>query len=218
MLAVLAGCADETAQEWQLDHERIVAVTVTPPHIVFGEVAQLGALVAHADASAEAVSPTGASAAFAPAGLFTAVHFNIDHWEVDGAPPEQLAQARVELGLADDDPVPLSVTLQFPGPLYAEKIVWLGDSRPNPEVPRVLLDGTELAGPVMLERQAEAALVIEVNDGARVHWLTSCGALDEHDSPRATLRASGRCDGQLAVVVRDAFGGTAWRVWPLHVE
>jgi hypothetical protein len=57
-----------------------------------------------------------------------------------------------------------------------------------------------------------------VNDSDRAHWLTSCGELEDHDSPRATLRVDGRCDGELAVVVRDAFGGTAWRVWPFHVQ
>jgi hypothetical protein len=216
--ALLAGCADETVQPWALDHERIVAVRATPPHIVLGEIALLTALVAHDDGPVEEVVPTGASAPFAPAGLFAAVHFNIDHWQIDGAPPEQLAQARVELGLDEGEPVPLPVTLQFPGRLYAEKIVWLGDSRPNREVPRVLVDGAELGDELQLAGQAEVALVIEVNDSDRAHWLTSCGELEDHDSPRATLRVDGRCDGELAVVVRDAFGGTAWRVWPFHVQ
>jgi hypothetical protein len=218
LAVLLASCADDTTPEWQLDHERVVAVRVSPPHIVFGEIAQIGALVAHEGRATEEVSPVGASAPFAPAGLFTAVHFNLDHWELDGAPPEQLAQARAELGLADDDPVPVAVTLQFPGRLYAEKIVWLGDSRANPDVATVLVDGAELADDLRLAGEAQAALVIEVNDGDRVRWLTSCGALDEHDSPRATLRVDARCDGELVVVVRDMFGGTAWRVWPLHVQ
>jgi hypothetical protein len=218
LIVLVGGCADEMTPEWQLDHERVVAVRVTPPHIVSGEVALLDALVAHEGGPAEEVSPTGATAAFAPAGLFTAVHFNIDHWQIDGAPPEQLAQARLELGLAEDAPVPLSVTLQFPGPLYAEKIVWLGDSRANPDVPVVRVDGAELADELAVAGEASAAVVIEVTDATRVHWLTSCGELDEHDSARATLRVGARCDGELAVVVRDAFGGTAWRVWALHVQ
>ena len=219
VLAVaLASCADETTPEWQLAYDRVVAVQVTPPHIVTGEVAQLRALVAHDDGPAEEVSPTGASAPFAPAGLFTAVHFNLDHWEIDGAGPDQLAQARDELGLSDDEPVPISVTLQFPGPLYAEKTVWLGDSRGNPDMPRLVVAGAVVEDSLTVQGAQEIALVIEVADGDRVRTLTSCGELDEHDSARATLRVSGRCDGELAVVVRDAFGGTAWRVWPLHVQ
>lgn len=219
MLAVcLVSCADETTPEWQLAYDRVVAVQVTPPHIVEGEIAQLRALVAHDDGSAEEVSPTGASAPFAPAGLFTAVHFNLDHWEIDGASPDQLAQARAELGLAADEPVPISVTLQFPGPLYAKKIVWLGDSRGNPGVPRLEASGVGVEDSLSLLGPQEIALVIEVADGDRVRTLTSCGELDNHDSPRATLRVTGRCEGALAVVVRDAFGGTAWRVWPLDVQ
>lgn len=218
LVLLLAACADETTPEWQLAYDRVVAVQVTPPHIVAGEVAELRALVAHEDGSAEEVSPTGASAPFAPAGLFTAVHFNLDHWEIDGAGPEQLAQARAELGLSDDEPVPISVTLQFPGPLYAEKIVWLGDSRSNPPVPRLEVAGVGIDDSLTLEGPQEIALVIEVTDGDRVRTLTSCGELDDHDSARATLRVSGTCDGELAVIVRDAFGGTAWRVWPLHVQ
>jgi hypothetical protein len=215
---LLAACADETTPPWQLDHERVVAVRSTPPHINSGEVARLSALVAHEGGPTEEVSPIGASAPFAPAGLFTAVHFNLDHWQVDGANPEQLAQARTELGLADNAPVPLSVTLQFPGRLFAEKIVWLGDSRPNPDLPAVRVDGAELAGELQLAREAEASLVIEVNDGDRARWLTSCGALDGEDSPRARLRVGERCDGELVLVVRDVFGGTVWSALPLHVQ
>lgn len=214
----LASCADDTTPEWQLAYERVVAVEISPPHIVAGEVAQLRALVAHDDGPVEEVAPTGASAPFAPAGLFTAVHFNLDHWEIDGASAEQLARARAELGLPDDAPVPISVTLQFPGPLFAEKIVWLGDSRGNPGVPRLEIAGVGVEDSLTVEGPREIALVIEVTDGDRVRTLTSCGELDDHGSARATLRVSGICDGELVVVVRDAFGGTAWRVWPLHVQ
>lgn len=214
----VAGCADDTTPAWQLDYDRVVAVQVTPPHIVFGEVAQLSALVAHAGGPVEEVSPTGASAAFAPGGLFTAVHFNLDHWEIDGAGPEQLAQARAELGLSDDELVPLAVTLQFPGPLYAEKIVWLGDSRANPPVPRVEVAGVGLDDTLSLDGPQEIVLVIEATEGDRVRTLTSCGELDDDGSARATLRVAERCEGELAVVVRDAFGGTSWRVWPIRVQ
>ena len=214
----LAGCADDTTPEWQLAYDRVVAVQVTPPHIVFGEVAQLSALVAHDDGPTEVVSPTGASAAFAPGGLFTAVHFNFNHWEIDGAGPEQLDQARAELGLAAGEPVPLSVTLQFPGPLYAEKIVWLGDSRANPADPELEAGGVALDDTLSLDSPQETTLVIEAAEGDRVRTLTSCGELDDHDSARATLRVVGRCEGELAAVVRDAFGGVSWRVWPLRVQ
>jgi len=210
----LTSCADDTTPEWLLAYDRVVAVQVSPPGILDGEVAQLSALVAHEDGPTEVVSPTGASAAFAPAGLFTAVHFKFDHWEIDGAGEEQLDQARAELGLPAGEAVPLSVTLQFPGPLYAEKVVWLGDSRANPPVPELVAGGVTQGDMLSLKGPQETTLAIEAADGDRVRTLTSCGDLDDHDRARATLHVDGRCEGELAVVVRDAFGGTSWRVWP----
>src|SRR6185436_20837894 len=91
-----------------------------------------------------AEAPRNAAAVSAPGDLFTAVHFNIDHWEVRGPDEAQLANARVALGLPDGAPVPLEVTLEFPGPLYATKTVWLGDSRANPATP-TLMYGPDLA-------------------------------------------------------------------------
>ena len=53
-----------------------------------------------------------------------------------------------------------------------------------------------------------------------VNWLTSCGTMHDYDLPQAYLRVEleDPMEGELAVVLRDARGGVAWRVWPIHAE
>ena len=85
--------------------------------------------------SPAAKRPGNVVAPDAPGDLFTAVHFNVDHWQIDGPDEARLGAAREELGLPDGAPVPLEVTVELPGPLYAQKIVWLGDARANPASP-----------------------------------------------------------------------------------
>lgn len=213
-----AGCADELVEPWQLAHDRVVAVRVDPPHVPPGATALITALVADADGPAREVVPRGASAPFAPGGLFTVVHFNLDHWEINSPDDAALEPARAELGLPAGAPVPVTVTVEFPGPLFADKIVWLGDSHANPSVPPVHVDGVEVTTEVVLARAREVSLDVDARDGEGVRWLTSCGTLDGHDTAVARLDSGAACAGELAVVVRDALGGVSWRVWPLRVE
>ena len=88
-----AACAEDTTPRWQLDNDRVLAVRSTPAQLASGQVALLDALVAYADGPTQQVAPLGATAAFAPAGLFTAVHFNLDHWEIDGPDAARLDAA-----------------------------------------------------------------------------------------------------------------------------
>lgn len=217
LLLVTVGCSDEAAltPPWQLAHDRVVAVRVTPPHLLPGETARIEGLIARANEPVFTAEPTGASAPFAAAGLFVAVHYNLDHWEINGPDEPKLADARAELGLAADAPVPLVVTLQFPGPLYAEKTVWLGDSHANPVLPDVRIDGEPAGDSIALAVRAGAHVVIEARDGDRVRWLSSCGELAHADEPEAELVFERPCAGELAVVVRDTLGGIVWHVWPL---
>lgn len=210
-LLLLAACELETTDPpWQLAHDRVVAVRANPPHVPPGETATFDVLLAHEDGPTTVAAPVNAAAPGAPANLFTAVHFYIDHWRIDGPEDSALAAARAELGLPADAPVPLDVILELPGPLYARKTVWLGDTHENPAAP-ALAYGPELP-------RGEHPLELEVPPGWSVRWLTSCGTLDGDTSPRATHEVDAPCEGELVVVVRDPLGGVAWQSLPLRVD
>ncbi len=214
LVLACAGCVDAGDPPWQLDHDRIVAVRSEPPAILPGEVARIDALLAHAGGPTTTEVPSSATAAGAPADLFTAVHFNIDHWEIDGPDDAKLAQARAELGLAADAPVPLEVSLQFPGPLYATKIVVLGASYANPTA-SVEIDGAAAPTSIALAAHREVSLRV---DAQIARWFTSCGELRDHDEPTATLVTAGACTGELVIIVRDNRGGTFWQAFPLAID
>jgi len=205
LLAVAACSQPATLEPWQLDHDRVVVVRAEPPHLAPGEIAMFDALIAHAGGPTTLERPRNAAATSAPGDLFTAVHFNIDRWEVDGPDEARLADARAALGLPDGAPVPLLVSLEFPGELYAEKTIWLGDSAANPTPPMISY-GPELAvGHVY-------PLSFTPPSGSTVRWLTSCGTLSGDSEPLATHSVDEPCTGELALVVRDLLGGVAWQV------
>src|SRR5262249_42727618 len=130
----VAGCAGTADPQWQLDHDRIVAVRATPSHLPPGASAKLDALVAHRESTTDVEIPVVISAT----GPFESIV------QPDGtilAPSDAvLAQARQTLRLAPTAPVPVEVTAQFGG-LVALKTVWLGDSMDDPELPAVIIDG-----------------------------------------------------------------------------
>lgn len=214
ILGVLAGCVDASDPPWQLDHDRILAVRAEPPAILTGEVARLDALLAHAGGPTTIEQPIGVTAAGAPADLFTAVHYNLDHWEIDGPAEAQLAEARAELGLPDGAPVPLAVKLQVPGPLYATKTVYLGASYPNPPA-RVVLDGADAPASLALAAQHEYRFAV---DAPRARWFASCGELRGSERLEVTLVTGDACEGELVVVARDDRGGTMWQVISLSIS
>jgi hypothetical protein len=210
LLVLLAACDPQvTDPPWQLDHDRIVAARAEPPHIAPGEIALLDALVAHAGGPTTIERALHASAPNAPAGLFTAVHFFIDHWRVDGPDETALAAARAELGLAPSAAVPLVVHIEVPGELIAQKTVWLGDRHANPPAPAFTLPALGLG---------DVALDHDVPPGWSVRWLASCGSLTGDATPHATLSLAEPCTGELALVVRDPAGGVAWQILPLVAQ
>jgi hypothetical protein len=213
LLLALAACVPDSDPPWLLDHDRIVAVRAEPPAILPGEIARLEVLVAHEGRPTTIEQPLAASAP--DQSLYTAVHFNIDHWQVDGPDETQLAAARTELGLADGAPVPLDITLHVTGPLYAQKRVLLGATAQNPVLPGVSIDGAAAGASIAIAAHHTAPLLIEAQD---VRWLTSCGELRDDREARATLATGDACTGELVVVVRDGSGGVVWQVWPLTVN
>ncbi|HEX5060565.1 MAG TPA: hypothetical protein VFV99_14455 [Kofleriaceae bacterium] len=205
LLAVAACSEPATLEPWQLDHDRVVAVRAEPPHLASGEIGMFDALIAHEGGPTTVEVARNAAATSAASDLFTAVHFNIDHWQIDGPDEARLAAARAELGLPDGAPVPLLVSLEFPGPLYADKTMWLGDSAANPAPPAISY------GPD-LEVGREYQPVFIPPPGSTVRWLTSCGTLTGDTEPRATHIIEEPCTGELVLVLRDPLGGVAWQV------
>lgn len=211
-MLLLAACAETTADPpWQLDHDRVVAVRAEPPHIRPGEIALLDALVAHAGGPTTIEVPVNAAATSAPGDLYLAVHYYFDHWRIDAPAQSALDAARAELGLPAGAPVPLDVTLELPGPLYAQKTVWLGDTHANLPAPALSY------GPQLVVGR-EATLSHTPPSGGSVRWLTSCGTLTGDTTFRATHVVDAPCAGELVLVVRDALGGVAWQVLPIDAE
>jgi hypothetical protein len=225
LAAGAGGCIEDVPQPWQLDHDRIVAVRATPPHIVVGEISMLDGLIAHETGATDVEQVIAATASGAPADLAAVIHFDVDHWEVDGslATEAQLAEARTVLGLPADAPVPLEVLMQFPDRadgqhLIARKTVYLGDRRDNPAVPPITVAGVAPADGATLELPVDkdVPLAAEADATWDVAWLTSCGTMHDFDEHAAFVHVESddRKQGELAVVVRDDAGGVVWRVWP----
>jgi hypothetical protein len=199
LLLLLGACTPATDPPWQLDHDRVLAVRAEPPALMPGEIGRIEILVAHADGPTSVEQPDQVAAVGSP--LFTAVHFDVDHWQIEAPDDMALAAARTELHLPADAPVPLDLSIRVAG-LNATKQVLLGTTAMNPAVPPVTLPAFT---------PGEHPLLIEA---ASVRWYTSCGELVDDDQPRATLVLDEPCTGELAVVVRDGIG-IAWQVWPI---
>jgi hypothetical protein len=214
VLATLVGCVPDGPPEWTLDRDRIVAVRAEPPGIAPGAIGHLSVLLAHEGGPTTVEVPETMSASSSP--LFTAIHFNIDHYQIDGPDEAQLASARTELGLPDGAPVPLDIELRVAGPLYAKKRVLLGIAADNPALPAVTI-GVQPPGTVIevAAHDDRTSLLIEATTA---HWFTSCGELVDDREASATLVTGDACDGELAVVVREGEAGVVWGVWPLRVR
>ncbi|HUS28905.1 MAG TPA: hypothetical protein VMZ53_10350 [Kofleriaceae bacterium] len=212
-LIALGGCVGDGTPDWQLDYDRIVAVRAEPPALPPGVVGRLDVLVAHVGAPTTIEAPQTMSAPGSP--LFTAVHYNIDHYEIDGPDEAQLVAARAELGLPDGALVPLEVELRVSGPLYAKKLVLLGAAATNPVLPAVMIDGAVAGSTIDVAAHRDTPLLIEATTA---HWFTSCGELVGEREASARLVTGGACEGELVVVVREGENGVAWGVWPIRVR
>lgn len=148
-------------------------------------------------------------------------------WRLIAPDAAQLASARPALGLPDDAPVPVEVLLTFarstdrasPDPVRVKKTVWLGEPADNPSVPPVTIDGTPAGSEIVVPIGRDVYLSVDA-PGMRVNWLTSVGTLFQDDVATAFVHVApeDRRDGELVVVVRDAEGGVAWQVWPMHAR
>jgi hypothetical protein len=219
VLAALAGCSGDVAPDWQLSHDRVIAVRATPPRIAPGEVAQIDALLGHLDQPPDDVEPDTA-AVVSPASLAGALARSATHWTVTAPGDDALAAARRELGLDAGAPVPLQLRVGFTRlGQTALKIVWLGPHADNPVIDPVTIDGRDGLAEVQLTVAAgvDVPLAVQFDATYNINWLTSCGTMHDFDLAKAHLRIEPADPhaGTLAIVVRDALGGVDWRLWPI---
>jgi hypothetical protein len=217
LLVFATGCFDAVDPEWQLDHDRLVAVRASAPHIAPGETATFDALVAHKGAATDVEQPLGVLVAD-PKDLSSVVSGNVATCP-DAA---TLDAERAELGLDAGAPVPLDVVMQFPDSngihLLAKKTIYLGDSVANATtVGNPTMEGAPLAPSITIPSGIDVHFSVDADPAAQVNWLTGCGTLhddDEHTS-FINVQSGDPKTGELALVVRDTLGGVVWQVWPI---
>lgn len=235
VLALVAvGCNVDVDEPWELSHDRIIAVRATPPRILPGEQARIDLLLGYETLPVAVKSPDFANVV-SPASMADAMAVDSSGWVVTAPSEERLAAARAELGLEAGAPVPLQigVAAAWPYPVMspdpagfaATKTVWLGESRPNPELVDLMIggaeappEGTEIVVPA---DGSEVRLFVEADDEKQnVNWLSSAGVMHDFDlhSAYLTVDVEDPQAGEMAVVLRDEFGGVTWRVWPVRAE
>jgi hypothetical protein len=222
IVAVLAGCSGDVAPDWQLSHDRVIAVRAAPPRIASGEVARIDALLGHQGQPPDGVDPDTAEVV-SPARLAGALARPAAHWTVTAPGDDQLAAARSELGLDPGAPVPLQLRVGFTQlGQTALKIVWLGQHADNPVIDPVTIAGMDGLAQAQLTVPAgvDVALAVSFDATYNINWLTSCGTMHDFDLAMAHLRVEPEDPhaGTLAIVVRDALGGVDWHLWPITAQ
>ncbi|CAN5918242.1 hypothetical protein BH11MYX3_BH11MYX3_22000 [soil metagenome] len=225
VLAVLAftACASDVDEQWQLDHDRIIAVRASPPGLLPGERSEIDALVG-AKGAAPIEQPPQLAQVISPPSLATALTMEAGKWVVTAPDDARLASARTELGLAADAPVPLQIGVSYANnTLLAIKTVFLGEARANPPLEDMMIDGAAAPGmttPIVVHILADVRLSVKADESDVVNWVTSCGTMHDFDLPAAYLRVEKEdpTEGYLGVVRRTDLGGVAWQIWPIRAE
>jgi hypothetical protein len=234
---LVAGCTSDVDLQWELDHDRIIAVRAEPPRIMAGEVSTLRLLAGYETLPAEERAPDGAQVV-SPMSLADTVSFDGQNWIVTAPNQQRIDAARTELGLDADAPVPLLVGIAavWPTPVMAvegnafaaTKTVFLGETAENPPIVGLTINGVEPEteqGELVFDASTETTktpLSVSANDVTDiVNWLTSCGEMHDFDlatSAYITFGPEDRTEGQLALVLRDSRGGVSWRLWSCRGE
>lgn len=221
-LALLAACADDVAQPYQLDHARILAVRTDLAQLGPLDRSTLEVLVTDSTAAPYLASPAQLEVRLAPelarpelAPLLVA---SPDGWAVHAPDAATLAQARLALGLPAEEPLPLPLSLRVhtsDGILEAQKVVLLGAHLPNPPPPELSL--AERAVGLDTELSLEA---LAMPADASVRWFAWPGELTSYTQPSATwtLSPDERAQARLALVLRTPDGGVAWQVRTLPIQ
>lgn len=221
LVALLGACTEGIDEQWELRHDRIIAVRATPPGILPGETATIDALIGSKEAS-PVEAPPEAATVISPTSLAGLVRPDAGRWVVTAPDEARLVAAREELGIEPGAPVPLTVGVSYAQQtLVGFKTVFLGEARQNPVLEDMMIAGaappqTEIVVPIL----TDVPLSVKGEEPDVVNWLTSCGTMHDFDLPKAYLRVEKEdpMEGDLAVVLRKADGGVAWRIWPIRAE
>lgn len=239
LAALLIGCNVDVDEQWELDHDRIIAVRAEPPGIEPGETSRIDTLLGYETMPLEVKRPDVAQVV-SPMSLADTLSFDGTAWVVTAPSEQRIAAARAELKLEADAPVPLviGIGVAWPTPVMspmqgfgATKTVWLGVEYVNPTISGLTIDGVE-APPetetlVFAKAKGSAAppktrFFVEADDQSDiVNWLTSCGTMHDFDlsaSAYVTVEEEDRTEGQFALVLRDELGGVTWRYWNCRAE
>ena len=220
LVLVLASCAGDIDAQWQLAHERIIAVRATPPHILAGTTSVLDVFVGHVGSGVQVEPPSDAEV-LSPISL-TGIIGN-DNATVTAPGETELDQVRGDLGLGSDDPVPVEIQITADG-FEALKTVYIGDSADNPTFTNLMIDGSDSPDPsttIVVAQNTNIPLHVD-NDPTvyNINWLTSCGTMNDFDLNDAFINVAptDTQDGQLAIVMRDQNAGVVWQFWPIITQ
>jgi hypothetical protein len=216
----LGACAADVDEPWFLDHDRIVAVRATPPHVASGETSVLDALIGTKGAPTHVATPDLAYVV-SPESLADVLAPGAQGWVVTAPDEARLAAARTALNLEADAPVPLQIGVSYAAnTLFALKTVYLGDRASNPTLEGLTIDGAPAPeGAVEMARGVDVRLAVAADaELMKVNWLTSTGTMHDFDLPSAyvVIEEEDPSSGELAIVLRDRAGGVVWRVWTLN--
>ena len=223
LLPLLVACTNEVDPAWQLSHDRVIAVSMTPPHIAAGETSQVDGLLGRVGDVPFEVDPDTVTVE-SPTSLMSTLSQTSDgHWQVTTASDDQLAAARTELMIAATDPVPVSLRMVFAyQSLVAHKLVYMGDHADNPSLGAVMIDGVDATteSTITVAPVTDIPLQVDFPETDDINWLTSCGSMHDFDLAKAYLRVETEDPqtGTIGVVVRDTQGGVAWQFWPISAH
>ena len=214
-----AACTGDVDAQWQLDHNRIIAVRATPPHIPAGATSTIDVFMGYVGSDVAVVAPDSV-AVQSPTSLTTIV----SGATVTAPSATTLAQLRSDMGLSGSDPVPLEVEIEAGG-FEALKTIYMGDSSDNPTLDMLMVNGqTPPAGSsatIVVPANVDVPLFVNADDTVdNINWLTSCGTMNDFDLHDAFLQVqpSDPQSGQLAVVLRDESAGVVWAYWSITAE
>ncbi|HEY4058573.1 MAG TPA: hypothetical protein VGM39_18295 [Kofleriaceae bacterium] len=222
LCVLLAACTGDVDDQWQLSHDRVIAVRASPPGIASGEKSTIDALLGFEDQAPMAAQPDMAAVVSPPSLSGTLTH-EADGWTVTSPSEEQLAAARTELGLDAGAPVPLQVQVTFAATgLSVLKGIILGEHADNPVLDPVTIDGMDALAETELsvKSNVDIPVAVEFDETYNINWLTSCGQMHDFDLAHAYLRVEDGDphDGTFGIVVRDGAAGIAWKFWPITAQ
>jgi hypothetical protein len=219
--AAATGCMGDIDPPWQLSHDRIVAVRADPPGIAAGQTSRIDALLAHKDQMTSVATPELAIVT-SPTSLSDVLSISGGTWVVTAPGDDRMAAARSELKLDPGAPVPLQIGVSYAGQtLVATTTITLGQPAANPTLDGLMINGQPPGDELTVGKLVNVPLSINASDvDFDVTWLTSCGTMHDFDLPQAYLRVETADPqaGELGIVLRDANGGVAWKIWPIKAE